>query len=334
MSNLTLPAELLDHIVDHLDTISALRSCCLVSKSWIPRARRHLFAKIKFDTRQKLHSWKRTFPDPSTSPACYANTLSIDCFRAVTATDAEAGGWIRGFSRVVHLEVGGYSAVNLAAFQGFSLAVKSLRVDLFTVPSSRVFDLILSLPLLEDLTVVGCGINIGGSPGGLPTVVQSSNPPTFTGSLEIDITTTGVKSILCRLLSLPGGIHFRRLTLKYIHNEDLPLTTMMVERCFHTLEFLSLACDPSGTLILDRTRTDAYFVSSQVSSDRPLESDKTQGCRFPAQNASRRMDRRDLPSNCPKGSRASANLDSPSSPLDHRCRHRQAILSLWTVAGS
>ena len=149
MSNLTLPAELLDHIVDHLDTICALRSCCLVSKSWIPRARRHLFAKIKFDTRQKLHSWKRTFPDPLTSPACYANTLSIDCFRAVTATDAEAGGWIRGFSRVVHLEVGGFrrslsphskdsrSLSNLSAWTFLPFRPRGFSTSFFHSPSSR-----------------------------------------------------------------------------------------------------------------------------------------------------------------------------------------------------
>jgi hypothetical protein len=38
-----LPAEMLDHVVDHLyDTEDALRNCCLVSKSWIPRTRKHL----------------------------------------------------------------------------------------------------------------------------------------------------------------------------------------------------------------------------------------------------------------------------------------------------
>jgi hypothetical protein len=73
MSDPHLPAEMLDHIVDHLqDTEYALRSCCLVSKSWIPRARKHLFFDIVFHTAKRLELWKETFPDPSTSPACYA----------------------------------------------------------------------------------------------------------------------------------------------------------------------------------------------------------------------------------------------------------------------
>ena len=101
-----LPPELLNHVVDFLhrrDT--ALRHCCLVSKSWIPRARKHLFAEIRFNGAKKLQSWKGTFPDPSTSPARYTKTLFIDCPHAVTAADAGEGGWIKVFSQVARLEV-------------------------------------------------------------------------------------------------------------------------------------------------------------------------------------------------------------------------------------
>ncbi|KAF9644347.1 hypothetical protein BDM02DRAFT_3103092, partial [Thelephora ganbajun] len=44
-----LPPETLDYIVDFLhDNRETLEQCCLVSKSWVPRARKHLFADIKF----------------------------------------------------------------------------------------------------------------------------------------------------------------------------------------------------------------------------------------------------------------------------------------------
>ena len=105
MSTPDLPPELLDQIVDHLqDTEEVLRNCCLVSKSWVPRTRRHLFAIIKFDTVEKLRAWKETFSDPSTSPAHYTKTLFINCLQAAGA-DAEMGSWIRAFSRVTHLGV-------------------------------------------------------------------------------------------------------------------------------------------------------------------------------------------------------------------------------------
>ena len=106
MSNPYLPPEILDHIVDLLrDGTPALRSCCLVSKSWIPRTRKHLFAYVAFDTVKDLQSWKDTFPDSSTSPAHYTKTLFVNCPQVVAAADAESGGWITGFSRVVQLQV-------------------------------------------------------------------------------------------------------------------------------------------------------------------------------------------------------------------------------------
>jgi len=107
MPVLHLPPELLDHIVDLLhDSKTTLRNCCLVSKQWIPRTRKHLFADIRFDTEKKLERWKEMFPDPSTSPGHYTVTLLVDYLRVTAAdADAESGGWIRGFSRVVYLKV-------------------------------------------------------------------------------------------------------------------------------------------------------------------------------------------------------------------------------------
>jgi hypothetical protein len=137
MSNPHLPPEILDYIVDHLhDTKEALRNCCLASKSWIPRTRIHLFAVIVFLTSGRLQSWTETFPDPSTSPAHYAKTLYVSSSEVVTAAGVEAGGRIRDFSRVEHLELGTQRnelrlrrlATPLVLFHELSPAIKSLCV--------------------------------------------------------------------------------------------------------------------------------------------------------------------------------------------------------------
>ena len=108
MSGPHLPPELLDLIIDlSHQRESVLRNCCLISKSWISRTRKHLFAKIRFNTVEKLQSWKGKFPDPSTSPTRYTKALFIHCPHGVTTADAGEGGWIRAFSKVGHLEVGG-----------------------------------------------------------------------------------------------------------------------------------------------------------------------------------------------------------------------------------
>ena len=44
MSTPSLPPEILDLIVGHLCDKTALKTCCIVSKSWVPRNRAYLFA--------------------------------------------------------------------------------------------------------------------------------------------------------------------------------------------------------------------------------------------------------------------------------------------------
>ena len=267
MSDPYLPAETLDHVVDLLhNTRDALRNCSLVSKSWIPRTRKHLFSIIKFPTEASLQSWKKTFPDPSSSPARYTKILTINC----TPADAEVGDWIRAFSRVEHLEVGdqGFLAggpSSLIPFYGFSPAIKSLRASFLSPPPPHVFNLVLSFPLLEHLTVIIFFEGLAGSADGsneLPTAAQPSGAPMLTGSLDIHLR-GGMKPTIRQMLSLPSGIHFRKLTLTWFRKEDLPLLTALVEACSHTLESLDIAGTSTGHLRPHRISTPYYH--SQVS---------------------------------------------------------------------
>ena len=195
MSNPYLPPEILDYIVDTLrDRPKTLRNCCLVTKSWIPRARKHLFAEIEFFSVEHLESWKKTFPDPFNSPAYHTHTLLVYCPHAVTATDAEDGGWIQAFSRLVHLKVGdsirrpNCREVSLAPLHRFSPVLKSLRVSSLRLSDSQILDLVYHLPLLEDLSLTIPGAqtsdpNVGGS----PNATQPSTLPPFTGTLELTL---------------------------------------------------------------------------------------------------------------------------------------------------
>ena len=100
-----IPQEISDYIVDFLhDEKKTLRQCCLVSKSWVPRAQQHLFYEISFKNYIPPVAWKLSFPDPANSPVKFVRSLVVDRL-SITAADAEEGGWIRGFSNVVRLEV-------------------------------------------------------------------------------------------------------------------------------------------------------------------------------------------------------------------------------------
>ena len=257
MSIPQLPPEMVDYIVDHLHDIEdALRNCCLVSKSWIPCTRKHLFANTRFPLAKSLQSWKETFPDPLTSPACYTKTLSVDFSEVATAADAETGDWMIGFSRVEHLVMDSRylfynKPISLVPFHGFSPATKSLRLTFTLIPLQETFNLILSFPFLEDLAVISSYSVSADSIYGFgepPTAAQPLNQPMFTGSLELNLT-EGTELFIRRLLSLPGGIHFRELTFTWIRGKDLSAIMTAVERCSHTLESLNIHCDHYSTSI-------------------------------------------------------------------------------------
>jgi len=236
MSNPRLPREILDYTVDLLhDYQDALKQCCLVSKSWVPRTQKHLFASINFNRSMDLEVWKKTFPDPANSPAYHTRSLFVGCPWFVTAADAEEGGWIRAFSRVVRLKVHTHryyhSEISLVPFHNFSPALKSLRV-INSLPRSRVFNLVCSLPLLENLSIREPRIRGADSDR---IDFQPSASPLLTGTFKFDgMKETGLT--VYRLLDLPGGFRFRKLVLTWRNEEDLRWIMELVVGCSDTLE--------------------------------------------------------------------------------------------------
>jgi len=259
MSNPYLPRETLDYIVDLLhDQPETLKECCLVSKPWIPRTRKHLFATIEFISIKDLESWKKTFPDPPNSPGCHTRTLFFRCARVVTAAGTGAGGLIQTFSQVVRLELSASDAkplvmfgtlekTSLAPFHNFSPTLKSLRVDSVVLQCPQVFDLVCSFPLLEDLTLLGDDqpLDDDNDSHGPRTVVPSTSPP-LTGSLELTML-LGMGNVTRRLLDLPNGLHFRELVFWWFYEMDLSSMMELVARCSDTLECLDVRCYPPGT---------------------------------------------------------------------------------------
>ena len=270
MPHLSLPPELLDHVIDNLSlTRDALKTCCLVSESWIPRVRKHLFANIEFLTPEHLQSWKNLFQNPTTSPARYTKTLLIKHPCVVTTGDGEDDGWILSFSRVVRLEVDIYGAgtdgpvFSLVPFHGFSPALKSLHLIFFSFSSSQISDLIFSFPLLEDLLVFTSTHHPTDDDDDFnqkPDAVKRSSSPAFTGSLDLCLAGRA-DSVILPLLSLSNGLHFRKLRLMWAHAQDVPLSTELVKECSSTLEFLAIRCEPTGTPVRHpRSRKRLTFV--------------------------------------------------------------------------
>ena len=266
MSNPSLPQETLDFIVGFLhDEPEALKACCLSSKLWIPRTRKHLFAKIEFRSPKDFELWKKTFPDPSTSPAYHTRTMVVHCHSLVLAAAARAGGLIRTFTRVARLKLTWTSfhdnsnqrvtaadleKVSLTPFHGFSSTLKALHVVFLFLPYPQIFHLVRSSPLLVHLAFLGVrrpsseGADFHGPQTAIPLTL-----PALTGCLELHVS-GGMERPIRHLLDLPGGLRFRRLVLSWFEEGDLRWITELVARCTDTLQSLHLSCHPPCVFVL------------------------------------------------------------------------------------
>ena len=239
----SLPPEMLDVVVDHLyDQPTTLRACCLVSKSWVPRSRIHLFAHVEFNASgPSIRLWTAAFPDPFNSPAHYTRILRVINIGFIAGTKNDVTPWIRAFHNVVHLhvETKGWSGPDWAShvpFHGLSPAIRSLHLESPYTQPSIIFELICSFSLLEDLTLLAL------FPA--PPRDEWITPLTFprlTGSLLLSGSTSPITR---RLLDLPNGLYFTKITLVFDYEADFKLATDLVSRCSDTLESLDVTREP------------------------------------------------------------------------------------------
>ena len=199
----------------------------------------HLFVDIKLKSAVDLEAWKKTFPNPACSPAYYTRSLFVGCLEAITVADGEEGGWIRSFTNVVRLNLVWSDTTDwhrlkdsFVPFHNFSPTLRSLHLVSTTFLSPYTFDLVCSLPLLEDLAIVNDGYEANiDDEGGVAFRYPTS--PVLTGTLSL---LQGLKYAIPRLLSLPNGLRFRKFVCESFLEGDLQRVAALVKRCSDTLE--------------------------------------------------------------------------------------------------
>ena len=194
-SPLVLPPEIVDHIIDLLhDDRKTLEYCCLVSSQFVPRTRKYLFKDIVIMDLKTFQRWKKTFPDPAPRPETRASLAPFHIL-----------------SLVKYLCIGGR----------------------FTSPL-RIFDLICSLPHLEDLDVTRPYCKKTEDINQWRNLPQALTSPPLTGTLQIeDFTWSDITHLL---LALPAGLHFREIIWKMSHSEEPEQMENLMEACSNTLE--------------------------------------------------------------------------------------------------
>jgi hypothetical protein len=190
-----------------------------------------------------------TFPDPTNSPAYHTHTLTI---RNVDDDYEQEGSWLQAFFRVerLFLLLGEDSFWTLVhtPFHKLMPSLKSLHV-LSSVSYPHAFNLVRSLPLLEDLSLRGVEThNVSAYASRFvapPAVVPSSTSPLLNGNLYICVGL--VERTLFLLLDLPGGLNFRKVTLSEVSTpKDLQSAARLVAACSATLESLHINYDLRG----------------------------------------------------------------------------------------
>ena len=232
---LSLPPEILDVIVDHLDDEpTALRACCLVSKSWVWRTRRYLFDRVEFNSaRSSVEKWIEVFQEPPNSPVHHTQILWISGRDVVATTSVDGLTWIRSFRGIKELLVDTKDTprVSLVHFHGLSPTLTSLCLFHFTNPFSEVLDLVCSFPLLEDLFLTPLGTERVTNRWEIP-----STSPKLTGYLSLS---GGLRSIPRGLLDLPNGLRFTKISVMS-PVKDADLAGELVLGCSATLESLRI----------------------------------------------------------------------------------------------
>ena len=253
-----LPFEIICDIIDLLyDDRDTLKKCCLLSKSCIPLARRHLFKGIRLNGLSHLKAWAKLFQNPAESPAHHACWLIVSGFDD-QVEGAEECGWIQSFTNVTNFSVHGMKNDKLNYLHNFSPVVKSLCVNSNFGSPSNILTLVCSFPCLEDLEVLCVGPNNIDQDG---AAFQPSSSPAFTGTL---ILSGHLEAIATLMLDLPGGLHFKKIDLSILQETkteepNIGWMVKLTEMCSGTLEYINIEFGLHGKPCL------FFFVTGSVS---------------------------------------------------------------------
>lgn len=237
-----VPQELVDEILDHLaKDMTSLRSCSLVSKSWIHPSRRHLFATL-FLTASDITKWSRTFPNPENSPAKHVRDLSF-CFIQPNVPIHFADR-MPYFSNVQQLTLIGRVATDpsfISALGHLPPTIRSVDVTFSKVLSTHVTSVVQQLPNLDNLSLMSAEWG-GAIQQGTGTLIQSR----LSGKLRLR-RKSAHSDLLNMLMEVPTGPQFAEVEIRDASMSCFPASIKLVRTCQDTLTKLHFSTLVQGS---------------------------------------------------------------------------------------
>jgi len=222
-----IPQEIIDEILDYFaadSDLSFLRSCALVSKSWVPSCRRHLFHTLEFTPGATLR-WSKTFRVPEKSPARYVKDLRVSTggsdhlFFKYTP-------WFTNVETLTLLGDGGWAPTRWR----LPHSITSLTMKTDTSNLVQVRDIMAQLPNLDSLSLSGDLVPVDRTK---LVRIGTTLKGRFGGRLQL-LGGYVVRDVLEMLLEIPTGLRFTEVDICGMHG-CLLSTIRLAEACCTTL---------------------------------------------------------------------------------------------------
>ena len=238
---LVIPQDIVDEILDHLAADSdfeSLRACALVSRSWAPSCRRHLFHTADL-TWLRVNGWLYSFPLPEESPAHHFRVLRLTIRGNNWFPDKFLEHAPR-FTNVRELSLFGgedYFGSRPPSRWRLPESITSLTIDgSCGISFAAIWDIMAQLPKLDDLNLWGDFI-----PVDRRALLEIGTVPRgrFGGELVVRGIHYGNAEPMKLLSEIPTAFHFTKVEI-YCARQYIPSVIRLVERCRKTLVKLSL----------------------------------------------------------------------------------------------
>ena len=256
-----VPQEIIDEILGHIaadptfSAVISLRSCSLVSKSWVPTCQRHLFHTVTF-TSKNIGKWLNAFPVPEESPAHYVRYLSAQIGERDCIPEEFFQRTLPWFGNVKNVALwGDWYGRQVYPFWRLPQPVTTLAIGMNAFTLMEIRDLLARLPNLDNLSHSCCLADDRARP-----VIEAVPRGRFSGRLQL-LGGPAHEDLANMLLEVPTGLRFTEMDIS-CRRKCLLSSVRLVEACAKTLVKLSFGISfhgkPHSSSLADSSaRTDA-----------------------------------------------------------------------------
>jgi hypothetical protein len=246
-----LPQEIKDQVIDLLhEDDETLRSCALVSRSWLRQSRRHIFAEVRIGY-HLLMKWCRNIAPGEDGLSSFTRKLEVShrSPREFEVVMPHLG----SFKRVESLMISDYDCMDLdnepylpiapdKYYGHFGESLRSLHMLYPSESLGALLPLIYLFPHLESLTIEG--LMAAGDEHPAPPSPSSPTPNAFKGALHLRLLAGNDMHILSKLAKYP--LQYDHISIGGSSRELCAHFNNLISACSRTMKTLDVAQKYTG----------------------------------------------------------------------------------------